>query len=90
MIQFSYYLNLGIFPKKDLLNYLFYCPKILSGDSGNFDKLYFFNYKGPNKVSERVELSISKDEDEVGKLSETAEFEAFMKKMGFYQRYQKR
>jgi len=60
----------------------------LTGDSGNFDKLYFFNYMGPNKVSERVELSINKDSGEVEKLSDS-EFEDFMKKMGFYQRYQK-
>jgi len=43
---------------------------------------------GPNKVSERVELSINKDSGEVEKLSDS-EFEDFMKKMGFYQRYQK-
>jgi len=61
----------------------------LSGDSGNRDKVYFFIYESPNKVVERLELSISKEDNDDEKSSDTLDFESFVKKMGFYQRYQK-
>jgi len=71
------------------LNYLFNTLQILSGDSGNCDKLYFFIYESPNKVVERLEVSINPDDKDVEKSSDTLDFESFVKKMGFYQRYQK-
>ena len=59
---------------------------LLSGDSDERDKLYFYEYESPNKVVDKISVSIDQDSEDSEKSFDPIEIEKLIRKMGFYQR----
>ena len=57
----------------------------MAGGSGECGKLYFYIYESPNKVTERIPLTIHKESD-LEKTLDSDDFETLVKKVGLYQR----
>jgi len=57
----------------------------LAGGSGECGKIYFYIYESPNKVTERIPLTIHKESD-LEKTLDSLDFEYLVKKVGFYQK----
>jgi len=57
---------------------------ILSGGSEECEKLFFYIYESPNKVTERIPLAIHKESD-LEKTLDPLDFANLVKKVGFHQ-----
>ena len=55
----------------------------MSGDSREVDKLYFYLYESPNRIVEKIPITIDKNSQNLEKIFDPIEFEILIKKIGF-------